>query len=450
MTTDEVRAAAMRLTKFHARFAPLFGKDQAQDHAYTYVKGLMVCPDRKSVEPIALRVGDGQVSALQKFLNIAPWDHDDVQAEIQSVFADELVPSAAGSAIGVVGVIDESGFSKKGTHSAGVGRQYNGRLGKKDNCQVGVYLVGVTPGGDALLDHQLYVPESWFEDTPAAHERRAKVHIPEEVGFQTKPEIAAQLIHRTAVLGIVDLDWVTFDEFYGRNGEFLDELEASGQRYVGEVPANITVWTVDPALCVPKRSGHGRISTRASRDSVKSVAEIAANLPPKQWKRLCVGQGAKGPLVFEFAAVRVWPTRHAQAGPPSWLLVRRSLEETPEIKYYLSNADEVTPLAVLAQVACTRHHIEEFFEDGKTYLGMADYETRSWPGWHHHMSLVGMAHLFIVLTRRDLKKSTRADLGSHGVPAPERPADPTTERGVGNPVDGVPLEAQPCGHAITY
>ena len=165
MTEDEVRAAAERLVQFHERFAPLFGKEQAQDHAYTYVKGLMVCPERKSIEPIALNVGDGQVSALQKFINIAPWDHGDVQAEVQAVFADELVPTAAGSPIGVVGVVDESGFAKKGEHSAGVARQHNGRLGKEDNCQVGVFLVGVTPGGSALLDHQLYLPESWCEAT---------------------------------------------------------------------------------------------------------------------------------------------------------------------------------------------------------------------------------------------------------------------------------------------
>src|ERR1035441_2801220 len=157
MTQDEVRAAAERLVEFHERFAPLFGKEQAQDHAYTYVKGLMICPERKSIEPIALNVGDGQVSALQKFINIAPWDHGDVQAEVQSVFADELVPTAVGSPIGTVGVIDESGFAKKGDHSAGVDRQHNGRLGKEDNCQVGVFLVGVTPGGSALLDHQLYL-----------------------------------------------------------------------------------------------------------------------------------------------------------------------------------------------------------------------------------------------------------------------------------------------------
>jgi SRSO17 transposase len=404
MTEDDVRAAADRLVEFHERFAPLFGKEQAQDHAYFYVKGLMVCPERKSIEPIALNVGNGQVSAMQKFVNIAPWDRDDIQTEIRTVFAEELVPTAIATPVGVVGIVDESGFTKKGDQSVGVARQYNGRLGKEDNCQVGVFLVGVTPGGMALLDHHLYLPESWCEDTPAGQERRAKVHVPETVSFQTKPQIAAGLIHQTTVLDIVPLDWITADEEYGTNGDFLDALEALEQRYVVEVPVTTTVWTADPASCIPEYGGRGRVPTRPSRESVGSVVAVVADLPPEQWRTLCVGQGAKGPLVFEFAAVRVWAVRHGEAGPPIWLVVRRSLEETPEIKYYVSNGAAATPLEVLAEVACTRHRIEEFFEDSKSYLGMAQYETRSWIGWHHHMSLVGMAHLFITLTQRDLKK----------------------------------------------
>ncbi|MGE5755473.1 MAG: IS701 family transposase [Planctomycetaceae bacterium] len=408
MTEDEVRAAAERLVQFHERFAPLFGEEQAQDHAYTYVKGLMVCPERKSIEPIALNVGDGQVSALQKFINIAPWDHGDVQAEVQSVFADELVPTAAGSAIGVVGVIDESGFAKKGNHSAGVGRQHNGRLGKEDNCQVGVFLVGVTPGGSALLDHQLYLPESWCEGTKACRDRREKVHIPEAVTFQTKPQIAAGLIRQTLVLGAVSLDWITADEEYGRNGEFLDEVERLELRYVVEVPVNTTVWTEDPASCVPPYGGRGRVPTRPTRASVATVAAVASSLGRQSWQTLRIREGARGPLAFEFAAVRVWAVRHGKAGPPVWLLVRRSLEPTPEVKSYISNADASTPLEVLAEVACTRHAVEDYFEDAKSYLGMTQYETRSWVGWHHHMSLVAMAHLFITLTRRALGKKHRS------------------------------------------
>src|SRR5215813_8116051 len=174
MTLDDVGAAAEQLVEFQEHFAPLFGKEQAQIHAYDAIKGLMVCPERKSVEPIALHVGHGDVSGLQKFLGAAPWASDDVMAEAQALFADELAPSAAGSPVGVVGVIDESAFAKKGAHSAGVAHQHNGRLGKEDNCQVGVFLVGVTPAGSALLDHRLFLPESWCAVAREARDRRAR------------------------------------------------------------------------------------------------------------------------------------------------------------------------------------------------------------------------------------------------------------------------------------
>src|SRR4029077_3617555 len=174
MTPDDVRAAAEQLVNFHERFAPLFGTEQAQLHAYDYIKGLMVCPERKSIEPIALHVGHGDVSGLQKFVGAGPWPDDDVLAEAQALFTDELAPSAVGSPVGVVGVVDESAFTKKGTHSAGVARQHNGRLGKEDNCQVGVFLIGVTPSGSALLDHRLFLPEDWCAPTREAMGRRAE------------------------------------------------------------------------------------------------------------------------------------------------------------------------------------------------------------------------------------------------------------------------------------
>jgi SRSO17 transposase len=403
MTPDDVRAAAEQLVDFHDRFAPLFGKDQAQDHAYDYLKGLMVCPERKSIEPIALLVGHGDVSGLQKFVGAAPWQDDDVMAEAQSLFVDELAPSAADSPVGVVGIIDESAFAKKGTHSAGVARQHNGRLGKEDNCQVGVFLIGVTPAGSALLDHQLFLPEPWCEPTRPAKDRRARAHIPEGLPFRTKPQIAADLIRAVAVLGTVTLDWVVADEEYGRAGHFLDELEALEQRYVVEVPVTTTVWTADPASCVPPYCGHGPVPARPARDAVRTVRALAAELPGSAWHALQVREGSVGPLVFEFAAVRVWAMRHRKPGAPAWLLIRRSLEAEPEVKYYVSNADAATPLATLALVACTRCRVEEFFEDCKSYLGMTQYETRSWVGWHHHMTLVGLAHLFVTLTRRRLQ-----------------------------------------------
>jgi SRSO17 transposase len=408
MTPDDVRAAAEQLVQFHERFAPLFGKDQAQDHAYDYVKGLMICPERKSIEPIALLVGHGDVSGLQKFVNSAPWQYDDVQAEVQAAFDDDLVPSAAGSPAGVVGVIDESAFAKKGVHSAGVARQHNGRLGKEDNCQVGVYLVGVTPAGTALLDHRLYLPRPWCEDTPEARGRREKAHIPEGVTFQPKARIAAELVHDVAVLGQTALDWVVADEEYGKAGHFHDAMDELGQRYVLEVPVTTTVWTVDPAACIPASGARGRVPTLPTREGVLSVAAVAAGLPAGAWRALKVREGSVGPLVFEFAAVRAWAMRDQKPGPPVWVLIRRSLEEAPEVKYYICNGDAETTLEVMASVACSRFRVEEFFEACKSYLGMAQYETRSYVGWHHHMALVAMAHLFVTLTRVRLKKSRRA------------------------------------------
>jgi SRSO17 transposase len=407
MTPDDVRAAAEQLVQFHERFAPLFGKEQAQDHAYDYVKGLMICHDRKSIEPIALLVGHGDVSGLQKFVNSAPWQYDDVQAEVQAAFDDDLVPSAEGSLAGVVGVIDESAFAKKGVHSAGVARQHNGRLGKEDNCQVGVFLVGVTPAGAALLDHRLYLPKPWCEDTPEARGRREKAHIPEGVTFQPKARIAAELVHNVAVLGQTALDWVVADEEYGKAGHFHDAMDELGQRYVLEVPVTTTVWTIDPATCVPVPGARGRVPTLPTREGVLSVAAVAAGLPAGAWHALKVREGSVGPLVFEFAAVRAWAMRDQKPGPPVWLLIRRSLEETPEVKYYVSNGDAETTLEVMASVACSRFRVEEFFEGCKSYLGMAQYETRSYVGWHHHMALVAVAHLFVTLTRVRMKKSRR-------------------------------------------
>jgi SRSO17 transposase len=407
MTQDDVRAAAEQLVQFHDRFAPLFGKEQAQDHASDYLKGLMTCPERKSIEPIALNVGPGDVSGLQKFINSAPWPSDDVQDEIQSLFADELVPSARRSPIGTVGVLDESGFAKKGTARVGVAWPHNGRLGTEDNGQVGVFLIGVTPEGVALLDHQLYRHQSWY-DGPEARRRRQNVPVPAGRPVRTKPPIAAELVRTVVVHDVVHLDWIVADEESGTNGERLDELEHLDQRYRMEIPTTNTVWTVDPARCVPAYRGRGQPPTRPTREAVHAVVEVAATRPAASWRAIQVREGAKGPRVFAFAAVRVWAVRHRRPGPSIWLVIRRSLEAEPEVKYYVSNADAETPLEVLGLVACSRHRVEDFFEDCKSYLGMAQYETRSWIGWHHHMTLVGLAHLFVTRGHRRWKKKSRS------------------------------------------
>jgi SRSO17 transposase len=409
MNVDELRAAANALTSLHQRFAALFGRREAQAQSLVYLNGLLLSQEGKSAEPMALLfgepdddgIGQNQVLGLQRFLSQSPWEYQGVQREIQTVFAERLAPSTATWGIGAVGVLDSSGFPKKGAESVGVQRQYCGRLGKQDNCQVGVFLIGVTPAGSALLDHQLYLPKVWAEDT----KRRDKVHVPTNIRFQTELKIAVDMLDRVQAAGKIRFDWVTADETYGRNGAFLDDLETRRQRYVVEVPVNTIVWTADPATAVPARQqGVGRPPSRPRRDSVRSVKDVAACLPADAWHPYQLREGACGPLVFEFAAVWVWAVRHGKPGSPTWLMMRRSLAAAPEIKYYVCHADADTPLETMALVSSCRVRVEEYFENGKSHLGMAQYEARGWSSWHHHMSLVALAHLLVTLTCLDLKK----------------------------------------------
>jgi len=411
MTRDEVRAAARRIVDWHGRFACLFGRKESQRHSLVYLKGLLSSLERKSVEPIALQFArrsdagaptQKEVVALQGFLTNSPWEAGDVFAEIQAVFAEEFVPSTSQWSIGTVGVIDESAFVKAGKQSVGVARQWCGRLGNTANCQVGVFLTGVAPAGVSLLDAQLFLTEEWIADRP----RRKKTRVPEQLELRTKPQIAVEMIRRTLDAGKVHFDWVIADELYGDSGGLLDSLEAISQRYVLEVKNNTLVWTVDPATLpgsTPGPKKRRKLGSYRYRE-VRSAREIVADLSPDVWQPLKLREGAKGPLVFEFAAMRVWAMRHNRPGPPIWLLLRRSLEETPEVKYYVSNASDETPWQQLAMVTGARIRVEEYFEDGKMHLGMADYEARAWSSWHHHMALVALAHLYVTLTKRDLRK----------------------------------------------
>jgi len=195
---------------------PLFGRKEARAQSQVYLNGLLLATGRKSAEPMALECGtptdDGisqlQVLALQRFLTYSPWEYQDIQREIQAIFVDELVPSTAHWSIGTVGVLDSSGFTKQGTHSVGVQRQYCGHMGKTANCQVGVFLTGVTPAGTVLLDHQLYLPKDWAQDK----KRREQCYVPKDVRFRTEPPIAVELVRRTPEPGRVHFDWVTADE----------------------------------------------------------------------------------------------------------------------------------------------------------------------------------------------------------------------------------------------
>jgi SRSO17 transposase len=413
MTRDEVRALGRGLAKLHARFASCFGRKEAQGHALVYLKGLVLGEGRKNVERMALRFGAAgdsspaaakEVVALQEFLTRSPWEASQVMREIQTAFAEQFVPSTREWPLGTVGVLDETAVAKAGSESCGVKPQYCGSLAKTANCQVGVYLLGVAPVGAALLDCQLYLPQEWARD----RQRRKKTRVPAGVRFQTKTQIALSLVNRTLAAGQVAFDWLTADALYGHDGDFLSALDKLQQRYVMAVAPPTRVWPKKFTAELPPWAWEPKPTFAETKAAAKTVQQIAAQLPAAVWRIVNVRDGAAGPVAFQFARCRAWAIRAGKPGPPVWLLIRRSLGKDPEYKYYLSNADEATPLETLALVASTRQQIEQFFEEAKGSLGLADYEARSWTSWHHHMSLVALAHLFLVQTRRELRASEPA------------------------------------------
>jgi SRSO17 transposase len=218
---------------------------------------------------------------------------------------------------------------------------------------VGVFLTGVTPGGVAGLDAQLFLTEDWAAD----RKRRKKTHVPREIKFQTKPQIAVEMLRRTRAAGKVQFDWIVADSLYGDSGDFFDALEQMPQRYLLEVRKTTLVWTVDPATLPGKTPGPKMREKLGSYryDEVRSVQELAAELPNDAWRPLKLREGSNGPLVFEFAVLRVWAMRHNRPSPPIWLVIRRSW--TAEVWYYVSNADE-TPWETLAMVSGTRFRVE--------------------------------------------------------------------------------------------
>lgn len=402
MNKDELRAGAGKLQRFQKRFSGCFSRRETREHAARYVEGLLVSEGRKNIERMVLQEDGSEekdqadVLARQHFLTHSPWDAAEVQREIQAVFAESLVPTTENWSLGTVLVIDESSFIKQGEDSVGVKRQHCGRLRAVANCQVGVFLVGVTPGGDCLLDHELYLPADWARDW----KRRHKARVPEDVRFRDKGQIAVDLIRRLLANGFVKPSWITGDEVYGNDGDLLDDLEANSLRYVLEVPSSKTFWTLDPATQIPPSH---RVPVRTS---VRSAKDILAKLAPQAWRPLMLREGAKGPVVYEYARLRVWAVRHRKAGLPVWLMFQREVDRPQHVLCWVSNADESVPWETLAAVASQRVRIEQFFEEAKGEVGMADYEARAWTSWHHHMALVALAHLFVTTLRLELHNAT--------------------------------------------
>jgi SRSO17 transposase len=404
------------LRAYHAIYSPLLQRREQRKAAHTYLQGLLAPLPRKSIEPMVLAVegvAPKAVRAMQSFISEGTWQDERLLHQHWQEVETDL-----GADEGVL-MVDGSDFPKQGSHSVGVKRQYCGELGKRANCQAGVFVGYSSPQGYTLLDRRLYVPVEWFTDD-AYTERRRQCGIPPEITFKTKPELAQEMVAAIVQTQFLRCRWVVADEAFGGKPGFLDGMAGLGLWYFAEVPHSTRVWEARPATPVPPWRGRGRRPQRArlvtGAPEARPVREVAAARPAEAWTRQTIKEGSQGPMVAEFATLRVVAVRDALPGPDVWLVLRRHVE-TGELKTYLCNAPVDTAREKLVQMSGMRWPIETCFEDSKQLLGMGDYEIRSWTGWHHHMTLVILAHFFVVRMSRRLKKSPRGDVasGHHGV-----------------------------------
>jgi SRSO17 transposase len=316
-------------------------------------------------------------------------------------------------------MVDGSDVPKQGSHSVGVKRQYCGELGKRATYQAGVFVGYVSPQGYTLLDRRWYIPVEWLTDAAYA-ERRRQGGIPPAITLKTKPELAQEMLAAIVQAKCLRCRWVVADEAFGCDPGFLEGVAGLGLGYFAEVPHSTRVWEARPAPHIPPWRGRGRRPQRerlvAGAPEARTVFEVAAALPAAAWTRQTIKEGSQGPMVAEFASRRVVAVRDALPGPDVWLGLRRPLE-TRELKAYLCNAPSGLPLETRVRMSGLRWPIETCFEDSKQLRGMGDYEIRSWTGWHHHLTLVSLAHFFVVRMSLRLKKSPGGDVapGGHGV-----------------------------------
>ncbi len=384
--------------QFHQLFKDAFRRVEQIDLSQCYIQGLMSPLKRKSMEPIALGfMGPERVRSLQHFVSSGKWDLD-ILSDIHREEAAKTLADPDG-----IFNIDATEIPKKGKESVGVARQYCGRLGKRENCQSGVFLGYSSPKGYGLLDRRLYLPEIWF--TKEYEERWKKCKIPEDVIFKTKPQLAAEMIKDIQESVLFPAKWITCDCAYGNSHEFLDNLP-EGLNYLADVPCNTLVWLTRPETAIPPYSGRGR---RPKIEKLKEgepkpikVKEIAkdSNL---DWKLHILDEGAKGPIVAKMARLRVIESRDFLPGKERWLLIRHC-PDSNETKYFLSDASIDAPFDEMCRVCILRWPIEQCFKEGKSEIGMDHYEHRSWPAWHRHMTFVFLAQLFLLRFRHTLKK----------------------------------------------
>lgn len=401
MTDGQIERCRKRLERFLIDLLEPVGRSERRHWGSVYVRGLLLDGERKSIEPIAARLPDGNEQAIQQFVGQSPWDWDPVWERLGKRMTAELEPDSAW-------VIDDTGFPKQGHHSVGVERQYSGTLGKTANCQVAVSLHHVGEQGNAVLGWRLYLPEGWANDS----ERRREAGVPAEEVFRKKWELALEIIDQARSWGLPDRI-VLADAGYGEVTAFREALEEKKLPYVVGVPPNAGVWLKPPKPVMLKPKANGRPPTALHYGKQRPVALKDAALQATGWKRVRWREGTKGWLQSRFWAARVQPSHGFHEGRPPhkevWLLVEWPEGEPEPTKYFFCDLPPDYSLRRLVRLAKCRWKIEHDYHQLKEELGLDHYEGRSWRGWHHHVTMVMLAHAFLTLETLRSKKNFWVD-----------------------------------------
>lgn len=408
LSGKDVEQFVEELEQYTGLFKSAFDRREQWEKSQIYVKGLLGNTARKTVERMALEMGE-KIRALQHFSGQSPWEKEPLLAIHQGEIARMLNEEDG------VALIDESGNVKQGQNSVGVAPQYCGSVGKVANSQVGVALGYVSRKGYTLLDSQIFMPDEWFDDDH--EELRKSTGVPADLSYKTKPEIALELLksatERNKTLPEpLEFKWVAADALYGDSSAFRDGVAALGKWYFTAIKSTILVWIQRPEVYLPEWKGRGRrpkrLRLRHTTDKAITVQEVAKKIPAEGWTRATIKEGSKGPIVCDFAFLRVTECREALPGQELWLIIRRDVNDPSELKFYFSNAPTDISLLELVRVCGMRWPIETIFKESKGEIGLDHYETRSWLGWHHHMLLVALSHHFLVRLRIKFKDKSPA------------------------------------------
>jgi SRSO17 transposase len=388
MDARQIQQLRPALNSFLREFDSCFGRCEPVEHLETYVVGQLSGLPRKSMEPMADALGR-EPRTLQQFLSLHQWDELRLRDLLQQRVAREHSSGLT------IGIIDETPHSKKGDKTPGVKRQWCGRLGKVDNCVVTVHLAYVAGGFQCLVDGDLFLPEDWSADRARCREAK----IPDEVVHRPKWQIALGQRDRAVANGI-RLDWVTFDENYPMNPEFLFALDDRGQHYVGEVRRTYTGWLAPPALLHKRHhAARGRFPRLKKKNphpiALENMLKYSPQLRKIPWETFYVKDTDKGPIVWQAKAAPIYLQRDGLPSWPHWLIIARNVEKLDEVKFFIGNAPAGTPLEVLLHVGFSRAHVERCFEDEKSELGLSHFETRHYRGLCRHLLITALTHLFL-------------------------------------------------------